>query len=107
MIGGNYEKRAESGRYSIVAEEGRENQSKTVLLSCKECGIVERSIASRHVLEALSELFLARGIPEFIRSDNGIERFNGTLRDELLNREAFYESFHANIDRNICMKTLK
>jgi transposase InsO family protein len=65
---------------------------------------------------------LLRGIPEFIRSDNGsefiaknvqkfihdvgtktayitpgspwengfIERFNGTLRDELLNREAFY-----------------
>jgi hypothetical protein len=34
---------------------------------------VERSIASRHVLEALSELFLNRGIPEFIRSDNGSE----------------------------------
>jgi transposase InsO family protein len=83
---------------------------------------VERSIASRHVLEALSELFLARGVPEFIRSDNGsefiaknvqkfihdlgaktayitpgspwengyIERFNGTLRDELLNLELFY-----------------
>jgi transposase InsO family protein len=84
--------------------------------------LVERSIASRHALEALSELFLLRGIPEFIRSDNGsefiakavqdfikgvgaktayitpgspwengfIERFNGTLRDELLNREVFY-----------------
>jgi transposase InsO family protein len=83
---------------------------------------VERSIASEHVLQALSELFLVRGVPEFIRSDNGseftaknvqkfihdvgaktacitpgspwengfIERFNGTLRDELLNREVFY-----------------
>jgi transposase InsO family protein len=83
---------------------------------------VERNIASIHVLEALSELFLLRGVPEFIRSDNGsefmaknvqdfirdvraktayitpgspwengfIERFNGTLRDELLNREVFY-----------------
>jgi len=83
---------------------------------------VERSIASRHVLETLSELFLLRGIPEYIRSDNGpefiaksvqdfikdvgaktayitpgspwengfIERFNGTLKDELLNREVFY-----------------
>jgi transposase InsO family protein len=83
---------------------------------------VERSIASEHVLEALSELFLTREILEFIRSDNGsefiaknvqkfihdvgaktayitpgspwengyIERFNGTLRDELLNREVFY-----------------
>ena len=82
---------------------------------------VEYGIASKHVLEALSELFLLRGIPEYIRSDNGsefiakavqdfirdvgaktayitpgspwengyIERFNGTLRDELLNREAF------------------
>jgi transposase InsO family protein len=83
---------------------------------------VERNITSLHVLEALAELFLSRGIPEFIRSDNGsefiaknvrkfisdvgsktayitpgspwengfIERFNGTLRDELLNREMFY-----------------
>jgi transposase InsO family protein len=83
---------------------------------------VERSIVSTHVLDALSNLFLIRGVPEFIRSDNGsefiakavqdfirdvgaktafitpgnpwengfIERFNGTLRDELLNREVFY-----------------
>lgn len=83
---------------------------------------VENNIASKHVLETLSELFLFRGIPEFIKSDNGsefiakavqefirdvgaktayitpgspwengfIERFNGTLRDELLNREVFY-----------------
>jgi len=83
---------------------------------------VEYNIASRHVLETLSELFLLKGIPEFIRSDNGsefiaksvqdfirdvgaktayitpgspwengfIERFNGSLRDELLNREVFY-----------------
>jgi transposase InsO family protein len=90
---------------------------------------VERSIASRHVLEALSDLFLLRGIPVFIRSDNGsefiaktvqdfikdvgaktayitpgspwengfIERFNGTLRDELLNREAFYTLKEAKI----------
>jgi len=83
---------------------------------------VEYSIKSQHVIEVLSELFLTKGIPEFIRSDNGpefiaknvqdflktigvktayitpgspwengfIERFNGTLRDELLNREIFY-----------------
>jgi transposase InsO family protein len=83
---------------------------------------VERSITSIHVLEVLAKLFLSRGIPEFIRSDNDsefiaknvrkfisdvgaktvyitpgspwengfIERFNGTLRDELLNREMFY-----------------
>ncbi len=83
---------------------------------------VECNIASKHVLETLSELFLFRGVPEYIRSDNGsefiakvvqdfirdvgaktayitpgspwengfIERFNGTLRDELINREVFY-----------------
>ena len=83
---------------------------------------VERTINSKHVLDTISELFLTRGIPEYIRSDNGseftekmlrkfiedvgaktayitpgspwengfIERFNGTLRDELLNREVFY-----------------
>jgi transposase InsO family protein len=34
---------------------------------------VERSITSRHVLDTLSELFLVRGIPEFVRSDNGSE----------------------------------
>ena len=91
--------------------------------------MVERSISSRHVLEALSKLFLERGVPEYIRSDNGsefianavrefindlggktayiapgspwengfIERFNGTLRDELLNREIFYTLKEAKI----------
>jgi len=71
---------------------------------------------SQDVLEALSELFLSKGIPDFIRSDNGsefianavkkfikdvgaktmyinpgcpwenpyIERFNGTLKNELI-----------------------
>jgi transposase InsO family protein len=74
------------------------------------------------VLEALADLFLTEGIPEYIRSDNGSEfvaqsvqdflakigvktayitpgspwengfneRFNGILRDELLNGEVFY-----------------
>jgi transposase InsO family protein len=83
---------------------------------------VKRSIKSQDVLEALSELFLSKGIPDFIRSDNGpefianavkkfikdvgaktmyinpgcpwenpyIERFNGTLKDELLDREIFH-----------------
>ena len=31
---------------------------------------VERSIASRHVLETLLKLFLSRGVSEFIRSDS-------------------------------------
>jgi transposase InsO family protein len=82
----------------------------------------EYRIGAPGVIDALSELFLTKGIPEFIRSDNGseftaknvrdfletsgvktayimpgspwengfIERFNGTLRDELLNPEIFY-----------------
>jgi transposase InsO family protein len=80
-----------------------------------------RRINSQDVLEELYRLFLLRGTPEYIRSDNGpeftarsvrnwlhdlsittlfiepgspwengyIESFNGTLRDELLNREIF------------------
>ena len=90
---------------------------------------VERTINSKHVLDTISELFLTRGIPEYVRSDNGsefiekmlrkfiesvgaktayitpgspwengfIERFNGTLRDELLNREVFYSLEEARI----------
>jgi transposase InsO family protein len=80
------------------------------------------SLKADAVLEALADLFLTEGIPEYIRSDNGSEfvaksiqdflqqiqvktayitpgspwengfneRFNGILRDELLNGEMFY-----------------
>ena len=83
--------------------------------------LVDRRITSRSVIEQLFYLFVFRGIPGHIRSDNGseftakairnwlndlgvktlfiergspwengyIESFNGKLRDELLNREAF------------------
>lgn len=34
---------------------------------------VEKSINSKHVLDTISNLFLMRGIPEYIRSDNGPE----------------------------------
>jgi putative transposase len=79
-------------------------------------------LKAEHVLEALAELFIAEGVPDYIRSDNGSEftakevrkwlalvgvktayitpgspwengfneRFNGSLRDELLNGEIFY-----------------
>ena len=79
-------------------------------------------LTSDDVLDVLSDLFLTRGLPDFIRSDNGSEftaqalqdwlkglnvktayiapgspwengfneRFNGSLRDECLNRERFY-----------------
>jgi transposase InsO family protein len=83
---------------------------------------VDYQLKSEQVLEALAELFLSYGIPDYIRSDNGAEftakevqkwltqvgvktayitpgspwengfneRFNGSLRDELLNGEIFY-----------------
>ena len=83
--------------------------------------LVERRITSQHVIDRLFNLFVLRGIPDYIRSDNGpeftskiirewltrlgigtlfiepgspwengyIESFNGKLRDELINREAF------------------
>jgi transposase InsO family protein len=35
--------------------------------------VVARRLQSKHVLECLSDLFIARGTPEYIRSDNGPE----------------------------------
>ena len=89
----------------------------------RQSGLRGQLINSKHVSsDTISELFLTRIRPEYIRSDNDseftekmlrkfiedvgaktayitpgnhwenrfIERFNGTLRDELLNREVFY-----------------
>ena len=69
---------------------------------------VERKLNSLSILEKLGELFVERGTPQYLRSDNGseftgsrvagsgspwengyIESFNGKLRDELLNLEIF------------------
>ena len=82
---------------------------------------VARRMSSEDVLERLSDLFVRRGVPAYIRSDNGpeftanqvrrwlervevktlfiepgspwengyIESFNGSFRDELLDRELF------------------
>lgn len=87
------------------------------------------NLKSDDVLEALADLFLTEGIPEYIRSDNGSEfvaksvqdflakigvktayitpgspwengfneRFNGILRDELLNGEVFYSLKEAQV----------
>ena len=89
--------------------------------------LVKRHITSQDVIEQLFNLFIFRGIPEHIRSDNGseftakairrwlsrlgvktlfiepgspwengyVESFNGKLRDELLNREVFYNLVEA------------
>lgn len=90
---------------------------------------VQRRLNHKDVLAALSWLFLVRGVPVHIRSDNGseftaakvrqwlarmkvrplfiepgspwengyIESFNGKLRDELLNREIFYNLLEAQV----------
>lgn len=90
---------------------------------------VERKLNSKDVIDALNELFLIKGIPEHIRSDNGaeftarevkkwlnileikplyiepgspwengyIERFNGTLRNEVLDGEIFDTLWEAKV----------
>jgi len=89
----------------------------------RECLAIDvaRKITADDVLERLGRLFVRRGVPEHLRSDNGpeftakavrkwlgrvgvrtlfiepgspwengyVERFNGKLRDELLNAEIF------------------
>jgi len=97
----------------------------------RECLAIDESrrMTSASVLERRSDLFVRRGVPDHIRSDNGpeftlirvrewlgrvgvkalfiepgspwengsIESFNGTLRDELLDREIFETLLEAKI----------
>lgn len=51
----------------------------------RECMAIEvaRQLDSYDVLETLAELFIFRGIPEYIRSDNGSEFIAKTIRDWL------------------------
>jgi len=44
---------------------------------------VERRLSSEEVIETLSDLFVQRGVPEYLRSDNGPEFVAQTLRDWL------------------------
>lgn len=44
---------------------------------------VERKLNSEHVLERLSDLFVRRGVPKYIRSDNGSEFTANKVRDWL------------------------
>lgn len=46
---------------------------------------VERKITAHDVIEALTELFITRGLPEYIRSDNGPEFVADILREWLHN----------------------
>ena len=73
---------------------------------------IKRKVNSTDVIDALTDLFISRGVPAFIRSpyrrrfaclssnawENGyIESFNARLRDELLNGEIFYSVKEAQI----------
>ncbi len=42
--------------------------------------VVARRLQSKHVLECLSDLFIARGTPAYIRSDNGPEFTAAAIR---------------------------
>lgn len=91
--------------------------------------LTEHSLKADDVLAVLAKLFVEKGLPDYIRSDNGPEftaqkvkdwlnklgvktayitpgspwengyneRFNGILRDEVLNREAFYTIIEAKV----------
>ena len=63
---------------------------------------VKRKLNSTEVIDALTDLFILRGIPAYIEPglpwENGYcESFNGRMRDELLNGEIFYSLREAQI----------
>jgi putative transposase len=74
---------------------------------------IDRKLNSTDVIDVLTDLFILRGTPEHVRSDNGpktayiapgspwengfIESFNARLRDELLDGEIFYTLAEARI----------
>ena len=64
----------------------------------RECLAIHVGLRMRciDVLEHLSDLSIARGVPEHIRSDNGPE-FTGKFRDEPLDRETFYTLAEVNV----------
>ena len=65
--------------YDFVFERTRDGRSFKVLNIIDEftreclCSLVKRKISSQDVILTLADLFLQRGIPEYIRSDNGPE----------------------------------
>jgi transposase InsO family protein len=105
-------------RYDVVNDRTRNGKPFRILnilyeysRECFAC-VVERQIIAQTVLDTLCRLFIRRGIPEHIRSDNGsestarevrklsgalgvsspwengyIESFSDKMRDELLDRE--------------------
>jgi len=79
--------------YDLVADrtvDGRPLRILTILDEyTRECLriVVERQIRSQDVIDVLSELFLLRGVPKHIRSDNGPEFTAKAVRDWLTRLE--------------------
>ena len=65
--------------YDFVSERTKDGRAIRILNiideHTREClaSVVERKIKAHDVIDTLSELFVARGVPEHIRSDNGPE----------------------------------
>ncbi|CUW39529.1 putative Integrase, catalytic region (fragment) [Magnetospirillum sp. XM-1] len=75
-------------------------------MSHRECLtiVVARNFTAQDVLDTMAELFVSRGVPTYIHSDNGpemtaiaVREWLGKLRDELLNGEIFNTMTEARI----------
>ena len=77
--------------YDFVKDRTHDGHPLRLLVVVDECTreclaiVVERQLQSVHVLELLGELFVERGVPDYIRSDNGSE-FTALLVREWLHR---------------------
>jgi transposase InsO family protein len=75
--------------YDFVADRTHDGRGIRMLVIVdeftRECLAIEvaRSLRSQHVLECLGDLFLKRGTPDYIRSDNGPEFTAHTVREWL------------------------
>ena len=76
--------------YDFVADRTHDGRSIRMLVIVdeytRECLAIEvaRSLRSEHVLECLGELFVQRGTPDYIRSDNGSEFTARAVREWLM-----------------------
>ncbi|MDP6336766.1 MAG: IS3 family transposase [Nitrospinaceae bacterium] len=79
--------------YDFVHERTKDNRSFRILTVIDEFTreslgtVVRRRFTSLDVIEVLSELFITRGLPEHIRSDNGPEFTSRAIRQWLTNLE--------------------
>lgn len=75
--------------YDFVADRTSDGRSFRMLTlideQTRECLAIDvaRKLKSEHVLERLSDLFVRRGVPKYIRSDNGPEFTANKVRDWL------------------------